>query len=393
MRKQYFVNLVWLYQFDEIVTKHFKLHVYNIFQQYSELKFLKRNIKDNDVTFSVDFSRNYDKKKFHEIQSSYFGHEAFTLFTAARYVKGSNSNCNFKSNIDKDTGLTVIPVVIVSNQTVHERNIAFSCNVLLIKFNKNHFPSVEKVHFWSDGFSSQCRSQYVFRSFSYFPINLELTWNYGEAHHFQRPHDGAGGAIKRKIFPDVTAQKVVIQNSSHFCSYASNVSHVNMIYLDKSEVQIPDVNDSSYVPGTLKVHQVKRVDENTVEFYCNSQYKKSSEMLSNITYIGNVNIDSANNRAISTISLHKDEPEVQNVVVVKYATKKRALAYLGIVQSVTEEDKCHIEYLKRNGGKTVSLKEGDIDIVDVNNILVVLTNFSVNSRGQYIVDTSFTLDM
>ena len=148
-----------------------------------------------------------------------------------------------------------------------------------------------------------------------------------------------------------------------------------------------------YVPRTLKVHQVKRVDENTVEFYYNPQYKKSSEMLSNITYIGNVNIDSANNRAISTRSLHKDGPEVQNVVAIKYATKKRALPYLGIVQSVTEEDKCHIEYLKRNGGKTFSLKEGDIDIVDVNNILVVLTNFSVNSRGQYIVDTSFTLDM
>ena len=29
-----------------------------------------------------------------------------------------------------------------------------------------------------------------------------------------------------------------------------------------------------YVPRTLKVHQVKRVDENTVEFYYNSQYKK-----------------------------------------------------------------------------------------------------------------------
>ena len=172
------------------------------------------------------------------------------------------------------TGLTVIPVVIVSNQTVHERNIAFSCNVLLIDFIKNHFPRVEKVHFWSDGCSSQFRLQYVFRSFSYFPRNLELTWNYGEAHHFKGPHDGIGGAIKRKVFSDVTTQKVVIQNASHFCSYASNVSHVNMIYLDKSEVQIPDVNDSSYVPGTLKVHQVKRVDENTVEFYYNSQYKK-----------------------------------------------------------------------------------------------------------------------
>ena len=114
--------------------------------------------------------------------------------------------------------------------------------------------------------------------------------------------------------------------------------------------------------------------------------------LCKITYISNANIDSANNRAISTTSFHKDEPQVGNVVV-KYAAKKRALTYLGIVQSVTEEDKCHIQYLKRSGGKTFSLKKDDIDIVDVNNILVVLTNFPVNSRGRYIVDTSFTLDM
>ena len=106
-------------------------------------------------------------------------------------------------------------------------------------------------------------------------------------------------------------------------------------------------------------------------------------MLSKITYISNANIDSDNNRAISTTSLHKDEPQVGNVVVVKYATKKRALTYLGIVQSFTEEDKCHIQYLKRSGGKTFSLEEGDIDIVDVNNILAVLTNFFVNSRRQY----------
>ena len=138
------------------------------------------------------------------------------------------------------TGLTVIPVVIVSNQTVHERNIALSCNVLLIDFIKNHFPSFEKVHFWTDGCSSQFRSQYIFRSFSYFPRNLELTWNYGEAHHFKGPHDGIGGAIKRRVFSDITTQKVVIQNASLFCSYASNVSHVKLIYLvnQKSKFQM-----------------------------------------------------------------------------------------------------------------------------------------------------------
>ena len=56
------------------------------------------------------------------------------------------------------------------------------------------------------------------------------------------------------------------------------------------------------------------------------------------------------------------------MLVIKYETKKRALTYLGIVQSVIEEDKCHIQYLKGSGGKTFSLKEGDMDIVDLSNI-------------------------
>ena len=43
-------------------------------------------MKENEVIFSVDFSKNYEKQ-FHETQSAYFGHEAFTIFTAACYFK------------------------------------------------------------------------------------------------------------------------------------------------------------------------------------------------------------------------------------------------------------------------------------------------------------------
>ena len=91
-----------------------------------------------------------------------------------------------------------------------------------------------------------------------FLVSQKSRTYYGKALHFKGPHDGIGGAIKRKHFSDVTAQKVVIQNASHFCSYASNVYYVNVIYLGKSEVQIPDDNDSSYGPGTHKIHQVKQ---------------------------------------------------------------------------------------------------------------------------------------
>ena len=67
----------------QIPTKSFKMHVYNISRQYSELKYLKVNLKEDEIILSVDFSKNYDNKQPHEIQSAYFGQEAFTLYTAA----------------------------------------------------------------------------------------------------------------------------------------------------------------------------------------------------------------------------------------------------------------------------------------------------------------------
>jgi len=59
-----------------------RMHKYNAYRQYSELKYLKKNLKLEEVILSVDFSRNYENKQRHEIQSAYFGHEAFTIFTA-----------------------------------------------------------------------------------------------------------------------------------------------------------------------------------------------------------------------------------------------------------------------------------------------------------------------
>ena len=51
----------------EILTKSFKTHVYNIKRQYSELKYLKANLEEDEITLSVDFSKNYDNKQHHEI--------------------------------------------------------------------------------------------------------------------------------------------------------------------------------------------------------------------------------------------------------------------------------------------------------------------------------------
>ena len=101
----------------EILTKSFKMHLSSIKHQYSELKHLKANLKEDEIILSVDFSKNCDNKQHHEIQSAYFGYEAFTLYTAACYYRSHDIDGTF---IDKDASLKVLSVVTVSNETIHE---------------------------------------------------------------------------------------------------------------------------------------------------------------------------------------------------------------------------------------------------------------------------------
>ena len=152
------------------------------FNRINSIVTLLKNMKENEVIFSVDFSKNYENKQFHKIQSAYFGHEAFTIFTAACYFKSPITGKNAK--IDNDSGLQFLSAVVVSNETKHECEIAYTCNLKLIEFIKNYIPHLKRVYFWSDGCSGQFRSRFVFRSLLYYPNDLEISWDNGEAHHF-----------------------------------------------------------------------------------------------------------------------------------------------------------------------------------------------------------------
>ena len=114
----------------QIRTKSFKMHVYNISCQYSELKHFKANLKEDEIILSVDFSKNYDNKQHHEIQSACSGHEAFTLYTAACYHRSHDTD---GACVDKDAGLKVLSFAIVSKEIIHEQNLVFSCDMKLLE--------------------------------------------------------------------------------------------------------------------------------------------------------------------------------------------------------------------------------------------------------------------
>ena len=114
---------------DLMIGTKMRRLMYNIYGQFSELKFLKTNLKENEVILRADFSKNYQNKQRHEIQSAYFGHENFTLFTADCYFHRTANIESFSSYIHHDSCLAIVPVAVMSNETSH------NCNVAVFNFN------------------------------------------------------------------------------------------------------------------------------------------------------------------------------------------------------------------------------------------------------------------
>ena len=67
--------------------------------------------------------------------------------TAARYVKSEDNESVTGAVYDAESALYVSSIAIISNETVHERNIAFTCNSMLIDIMNEKIPTLKNVYF------------------------------------------------------------------------------------------------------------------------------------------------------------------------------------------------------------------------------------------------------
>lgn len=83
-------NLVEL--FHTLLHK-FKRHAFNINQQYSYCRELRKKLSKEEAVIHIDFSENYTCKYSSEIQAVHFGssHEQATLHTGVLYIGGEKS--------------------------------------------------------------------------------------------------------------------------------------------------------------------------------------------------------------------------------------------------------------------------------------------------------------
>ena len=76
------------------------------------------------------------------------------------------------------------------------------------------------------------------------------------------------------------------------------------------------------------------------------------------------------------------------LAVIEYKVARKALRYLGLVQNIDENEYYYIQFLKKSGETTFTVKVGDKDMITKDKIIKVI------NLGQYIVNYLATnLDM
>ena len=92
-----------------------KRHLFTKRIQASTYNEVKDNLKQNDLLIHVDYSENYNNKQQWEIQSAYFEHASFSIFTACCYFKDESNAINKEA------------ITVTSETSDHSRTVSVSC--------------------------------------------------------------------------------------------------------------------------------------------------------------------------------------------------------------------------------------------------------------------------
>ena len=160
----------------------------------------------------VDFAENYRNDQENEIQSAYFGHQSFSLFTSCCYYKDDENILQQKS------------IVIVTESSDHNRVTSISSLKKVVEIVENNLgKNFRRLIVWSDGMSAQFRSRFVFKLLAgTLFLEKEISWFYNERHHGKGPMDGVGGTIKNVVFRKVKSGQTVVYTPEDFAKVAGN---------------------------------------------------------------------------------------------------------------------------------------------------------------------------
>ncbi|CAH0730224.1 unnamed protein product, partial [Brenthis ino] len=143
----------------------------------------------------------------------------------------------------------------------------------VIDFIKEKLPTIRRIHFWSDGPSSQYRQKYNFFLFCEITQNEgfhQATWSFFEASHGKGAADGVGGVVKRTLDARVAYGKDIVDAKSVFEIILESEISVKTFYVSYEDIENIKISNPATIlpiPSTMTIHQVIVTEnKNTVKY-------------------------------------------------------------------------------------------------------------------------------
>ena len=170
-------------------VQRLKEHIFNKRQKQSKISYLKANIKVNEVLIHLDYSENYKSQDQNEIQSAYFGHPSFSLFTACPYYRCSETK-----------EIKTMPTTITSEASDKSRMALITCvKKVMDRVLSKIIKKMDMVYIVNDGCASLFWSKFVFKLLTLIHPEIGLEWQYNKAHYGKGPMDGIEGTVKTPL--------------------------------------------------------------------------------------------------------------------------------------------------------------------------------------------------
>ncbi|XP_041456271.1 uncharacterized protein LOC121408727 [Lytechinus variegatus] len=257
--------------------REFREHVERIKKQFEAILECKKDLPPGECVLQMDFAENYTCVPLEEIQSAYWTQESVTIHPIVAY---------FRDGSTESSNLIHKSFVAVSDEKGHNSSMVIAILKKVVPRLKELIPNLSKIHYWTDGPTSQYRNKTIFSLVGDHSIvfpGVRAQWNFFEAGHGKGPCDGIGGTVKR-MADNAVKRKAVIQDAKDFFTWATQGhgcetnSKIEYFFVTKEECS----SSSEFITqqwgsvksftGTLQVHAVIGKDKGVllrnVSCYC-----------------------------------------------------------------------------------------------------------------------------
>ncbi|XP_064637076.1 uncharacterized protein LOC135493584 [Lineus longissimus] len=231
----------------ETKLKELMPHQFRVHHQYSQIRNLRSSITPDECVLQVDFSENYECKLSKEIMSMHFGASKRQISLHTCHVAFHNS-VKCYCTLSSDTRHGAAPIWAHLNPVLNDIRAR----------------GVKKLHFVSDGPTSQYRNRTNFCLLSNIPFHLGfefVSWNFLESGHGKGPADGVGATIKNAADRAVAYGRDVSDLESMLKELDGNLNVKLFVVTTEDmsgvESSLDGIeNEIKSVKGTLKIHQI-----------------------------------------------------------------------------------------------------------------------------------------